>query len=258
MINEKRRELLQILNIVAYFTMIIFNALSGIGFFNGRTIGGNSDKYPNLFTPAGITFSIWSVIYLFLLIYVFYQARDVFKTQKEDMPYFEQISIFFILSCLFNILWLIVWIYEFILLSLIVMLLLLFSLIVIYLRLNIALGDLNKQGKIIVWTSFSLYLGWITVATIANSTAFLVSINWDQFGISPFTWTVIVIFVALFLTLTILYSRKDFIYPLVTIWALIGIIIKRIGDNYNLAVVALVIIIVISANVVYFLIKEYR
>ena len=258
MINEKRRELLQILNIVAYITMIIFNALSGIGVFNGRTIGGNSDKYPNLFTPAGITFSIWSVIYLFLLIYVFYQARDVFKTQKEDMPYFEQISIFFILSCLFNILWLIVWLYEFILLSLIVMLLLLFSLIVIYLRLNIALGDLNKQGKIIVWTSFSLYLGWITVATIANSTVFLISINWDQFGIPPFTWTVIVIFVALFLTLTVLYSRKDFIYPLVIIWALIGIIIKRIGDNYDLAVVALVMIIVISANGVYLLIKEYR
>jgi len=138
MIKGKRRELLQILNIVAYITMIIFNALSGTGVFNGRTIGGNSDTYPNLFTPAGITFSIWSVIYLFLLIYVFYQARDVFKTQKEDMPYFEQISIFFILSCLFNILWLIVWLYEFILLSLIVMLLLLFSLIVIYLRLNIA------------------------------------------------------------------------------------------------------------------------
>ena len=150
------------------------------------------------------------------------------------------------------------WLYEFILLSLIVMLLLLFSLIVIYLRLNIALGDLNKQGKIIVWTSFSLYLGWITVATIANSTVFLISINWDQFGIPPFTWTVIVIFVALFLTLTVLYSRKDFIYPLVTIWALIGIIIKQIGDNYDLAVVALVMIIVISANVVYLLIKEYR
>jgi len=109
-----------------------------------------------------------------------------------------------------------------------------------------------------VWTSFSLYLGWITVATIANSTVFLISINWDQFGIPPFTWTVIVIFVALFLTLTVLYSRKDFIYPLVIIWALIGIIIKRIGDNYDLAVVALVMIIVISANVVYLLIKEYR
>lgn len=258
MINGKRREFLQISNIVAYIIMILFNALSGIGIFNGRTIGGNSDKYPNLFTPAGITFSIWSVIYLFLLIYVFYQARDVFKAQKDDMLYLEQISIFFIVSCLFNIIWLIVWLYELILLSLIIMILLLLSLIVIYLRLNIALGDLNKRDKIILWTPFSLYLGWITVASIANSTVLLVSINWDQFGIPAFTWTVIVIIVALFLTLTVLYSRKDFIYPLVTIWALIGIIIKRIGDNYELAVISLVIIIIICVNVVYLLIKEYR
>jgi hypothetical protein len=258
MINGKRREFLQISNIVAYIIMILFNALSGTGIFNGRTIGGNSDKYPNLFTPAGITFSIWSVIYLFLLIYVLYKARDVFKSQKEDMLYLEQISIFFILSCVFNILWLIVWLYEFILLSLIIMILLLLSLIVIYLRLNIAIGDLKKQDKIILWTPFSLYLGWITVASIANSTVFLVSINWDRFGIPPFTWTVIVIIVALFLTLIILYSRKDFIYPLVTIWALIGIIIKRISDNYDLAIVALFMIIIISANVLYLLIKEYR
>ncbi len=256
MMNEKRREFLQIFNIIAYIIMIVFNALSGTEIFNGRSVGGVSNKYPNLFTPAGITFSIWSVIYLFLLIYVFYQARDVFKTRKEDIPFLEQISIFFSLSCLFNSVWLIVWLYELILLSLIIMILLLLTLIVIYLRLNIALGDLNKREKIIIWTPFSLYLGWITVATIANTTVFLVSINWDGFGIPAFTWTVIVIIVALILTLTILNTRKDFVYPLVTIWALIGIIIRRIDDYYDLAVVALVIIIIISANLVYLLIKN--
>jgi hypothetical protein len=94
MLENKKREILQIFNIIAYILTIVFNALSGTGVFNGRTIGGVSDDYPNLFTPAGFTFSIWSVIYLFLLIFVIYQAKDVFKTQKEDMPFIEQISIF--------------------------------------------------------------------------------------------------------------------------------------------------------------------
>jgi hypothetical protein len=258
MIKEKKREIVQVGNIVAYVIMIVFNALSGTGIFNGRSVGGISDKYPNLFTPAGITFSIWSVIYLFLLIYVFYQARDAFKAQKEEMPFLEQISIFFMLSCLFNSLWLIVWLYELILLSLIIMIFLLLSLIVIYLRLNIALGDLNRREKIIIWTPFSLYLGWITVATIANTTVFLVSINWDGFGIPAFTWTVIVLIVAMILTLTILNTRKDFIYPLVTIWALIGIIIRRINEYYDLAVVAFVIIIIIGVNLIYLLVRKLR
>ncbi|MFX1340626.1 MAG: hypothetical protein ACFFDK_18595, partial [Promethearchaeota archaeon] len=213
MVEGKRRKVLQIFNIIAFFIMIVFNTLSGTRIFNNKTVGEISDKYPNLFTPAGITFSIWSVIYLFLLIYVFYQARDVFKAEKKEMPFLDQISVFFILSCVFNSIWLIVWLYELILLSLIIMILLLLVLIIIYLRLNIALGDLNTREKIILWTPFSLYLGWITVATIANITVFLVSINWDGFGIAPLIWTVTVIIVALILTLAILYSRKDFIYP---------------------------------------------
>ena len=258
MIEQKKRQVLQISNIIAYFIMIFFNALSGTGVFNNQTIGEVSDEYPNLFTPAGITFSIWSVIYLFLLIYVFYQARDVFKDQKEEMPFLDQISFFFILSCVFNSLWLIVWLYDLVLLSVVIMILLLLSLMAIYLRLNIARGDLNKKEKIIIWTPFSLYLGWITVATIANVTVFLVSINWDGFGIAPFIWTVIVIIVALVLTLTILYTRKDLVYPLVTIWALIGIIIRRFDQYFDLAVVALIMIIIISANWVFLLIKKLK
>ncbi len=258
MIEEKRNKFLQIFNIVAFFIMIVFNALSGTRIFNNKSVGEVSNKYPNLFTPTGITFSIWSVIYLFLLIYVFYQARDVFKARKEEMPFLDQISIYFILSCLFNSIWLIVWLYELILLSLIVMIFLLLTLIALYLRLNIARGDLNKREKVIVWTPFSLYLGWITVATIANTTVFLVSINWDGFGIPPFIWTVIVIIVALILTLTILYTRRDFVYPLVTIWALIGIIIRRFDQYYDLAVVAIVMIIIISVNMLFLLIKTYR
>jgi hypothetical protein len=256
--DSSKRKFLQISNIIALIITLIINGLSGIGIFNGKTVGEISDAYPNLFTPAGLTFSIWSVIYAFLIIFVFYQARDVFKIQKENIPYIEQISIYFILSCVFNSAWIIVWLYGFISLSLVIMLLLLLVLIILYLRLDIARADISKKDKIIVWTPFSLYLGWISIATIANTTVFLVSINWDGFGISPLVWTYIILIVAMILTLTVVYTRKDLIYPLVTIWASIGIIIRRYDTYPELVILALIIILIISINLIYLSWKIFK
>ena len=251
MLKSSKRKILQLSNIVALIITLVINGLSGIGFFNGKSVGEISDAYPNLFTPAGLTFSIWSVIYAFLIIFVFYQARDVFKTQKDNIPYIEQINIYFILSCVFNSVWIVVWLYGFILLSLVIMILLLLVLIVVYLRLDIAKAEISKKERIIIWTPFSLYLGWISIATIANTTVFLVSINWDGFGISPLMWTFIILIVAMILTLTVVYTRKDLIYPLVTIWALIGVIIRRYDTYPELVILALIIILIISINLIY-------
>jgi len=254
MIDSKKRVGLQVGNIIALVITLIMNFLSGTGLINGRTIGGVSDDYPNLFTPAGFTFSIWSIIYLFLILFIIYQARDVFKSKKENMEFIEQISIFFILSCLFNSLWLMVWLYDLILLSEIIMILLLVDLIILYLRLNIAIDeDVDKKEKILVWIPFSLYLGWISIATIANTTVFLVFINWDGFGISPFIWVVIILIVALFLTLTVLYTRKDIVYPLVTIWALFGITARIFYQYYELAIFAIILALIVSANLIVFI-----
>jgi len=256
MINSKKKVGLQVFNIIALVITLIVNILSGTGLINGKLVGEVSEAYPNLFTPAGFTFSIWSIIYLFLILYVFFQAKDVFKSEKEDMRFIEQISIFFILSCVFNSLWLVVWLYDFILLSLIIMILLLLDLIVIYLRLNIAREDVDRKVKILVWIPFSLYLGWISIATIANTTVFLVSINWNGFGISPVIWTIIILIVALILTLVVLYTRKDTIYPLVTIWALIGIFASKIAQNYEVALFAIIIALIVLGNLLIFIIQR--
>lgn len=254
MIESKKRVILQVSNIIALVITLIMNFLSGIGLINEKSVGEVSDNYPNLFTPAGFTFSIWSIIYLFLILYVVFQAKDVFKSEKENMVFIEQISIFFILSCVLNSVWLVVWLYELILLSLIIMILLLLDLIIIYLRLNIAREDVDRKVKILVWIPFSLYLGWISIATIANTTVFLVSINWDGFGISPFIWTIIILIVALILTLAVLFTRKDIIYPLVTIWALFGIIAARISQNYELAIFAAILALILAATLISFII----
>ena len=251
---SKKRVVLQISNIIALVITIIMNFLSGIGLINNKAVGEVSDDYPNLFTPAGFTFSIWSIIYLFLILYVIYQAKDLFKTEKENMPFNEQISVFFVLSCVFNSIWIVIWVYELILLSLIIIILLLLDLIIIYLRLNIARKEVDSKVKILVWIPFSLYLGWITIATIANTTVFLVSINWDGFGISPFIWVVIILVIALILTLTVLFTRKDMIYPLVTIWALFGITAARLGQSLELAIFAVILALIIAATLIGFII----
>ncbi len=143
----------------------------------------------------------------------------------------SNIGILFFISCIFNIAWILAWHYEIVWLSLIIMALLLISLMSIYIRLGIGRTGAGNTEKIFVNIPFSVYLGWITIAAIANVTAFLVKINWNKFGISDEIWAVIVIAVGVLITLIILFSRNDIFYSFVVIWALVGILLKRIADN---------------------------
>ncbi len=253
----KNKRFLQITNLITFFLTILVNALANIIPLGGRTTGGVSDSYPDLFAPAGITFSIWSVIYVLLGIFVFYQARDLFKDQEDDIPYIEQISFYFILSNILNISWMFSWHFNIIPLSLLLMIGILLTLIKIYLNLNVGLEDISKKEKFLVHVPFSVYLGWISMATIANTTAFLVAVGWDGFGISSSTWTIIVLLFAVVLTLLMLYTRKDISFGFVVIWASIGIIIKRLAPytlqtllmNFGLFFEPIYIEIIITAGI---------
>jgi len=229
--KTKIKPILQISNIIAVIATIIVNALANILPIGGKYTGELSDNIPNLFVPAGITFSIWGVIYILLILFAIYQARDLFRKEKIEMPYIEQISFLFILVSLFNICWIFLWHYEQVTISLLVMVLLFLSLLGIYLRLDIGRREVSLKEKIMVHVPFSVYIGWITVATIANVTAVLVTVNWDGFGISEEIWTMLVLIIATIITILILATRKDIAYSAVIIWALLGIYIKRIGDD---------------------------
>jgi hypothetical protein len=117
------------------------------------------------------------------------------------------------------------------------MFLLLASLIMVYLRLNIGKSAVSLREKLAVHMPFSVYLGWITIASIANVAAALVSVNWDGFGISPETWAALIVIVALVITLLVVAARRDVAYGLVIIWALVGIAVKQSG-NQNIAIIA--------------------
>lgn len=217
---------LVIANIVAFVAVIIINYLATNLPIGWLTTWELSDLYPNLFVPAGLTFSIWWLIYLSLLWFVIWQAVDFFR--KKSLWITKKILRLFILSCMANIGWIFARHYQKVLLSVIIMILFLIILIVLNNRVQIWKKIWSFKDKLFLQVPFSLYLGWISVATIANISTYLVNIWWSGRWISPVSWTIIVIIVAMILALLALYRKKDIVFSLVIIWAFLWIILKRL------------------------------
>ena len=220
-------ELLAIANILWFVAVIIINYLATSLPIWWMSTGELSDLYPNLFTPAGLTFSIWGLIYLTLAGFVIRQIVDLYK--KQGVWITKKIWIWFLLSCVMNIGWIFAWHYKVVWLSVLVMILFLLVLIVIANKIWIGKKLWNRWDKLLVQIPFSLYLWWISVATIANMSTWLVNMWWDMRWMSDIFWTIVVIIVAALLALISLYKKYNIIFALVVIRAFIGIIIKRVS-----------------------------
>ena len=236
-------------NIIAFAFTVIVNSLAGsTTLLGGVNTAQISDSNPTLITPAGYVFSIWGIIYVLLGVFVVFQALP---SQKEK-EYTKKIGWLFVLSSIINIAWLFLWQYEFLTLSVVLMFLLLASLILIYTRLGIGKSPVPLREKLAVHVPFSVYLGWITIASIANVSVTLVSVNWNGFGISSEIWASLIIIVALVITLLVLATRRDIAYGLVIVWALIGIAVKQSG-NQNIVTLteasAIVILLALAATI---------
>ena len=233
-------------NIVAFVLTIIVNSLAGsTKLIGGVTTAQISDANPTLITPAGYVFSIWGIIYVLLGVFVVYQALP----SQKGKEYSKKIGWLFVLSSIINIAWLFLWQYNFLSLSVVLIFLLLITLILIYTRLGIGKTNAKLSEKLTTQLPFSVYLGWITIASIANVSVTLVSIGWDGFGIGVETWATLIVIVALAITLLVLATRKDIGYGLVIVWALIGIAVKQSGNQNILTLLEASIIIVIIAIV---------
>ncbi|MEY4930198.1 MAG: hypothetical protein RI909_922 [Bacteroidota bacterium] len=221
-------------NLLAFVSVLTINTLAIMLPINGMSTGELSDLYPSLFTPAGFTFSIWSVIYLLLIGFVIVQWALLSK------PYFTELSLWFLLSSLANISWILTWHYLFIYASVLIMLILLFSLSRIFLLFQSF--DLSSwKEKIFVKLTFIFYLSWICVATIANISALLVSLSWDGGFLSPIAWTITMITIASALGIYIVARFREPAFFIVLIWALYGIYGKWSGTENNIiAITALV------------------
>lgn len=225
----------QITNIFALGAVLTINALANILPINGVTTGEASDSFPSLFTPAGYVFSIWGVIYALLAVFIVYQALPA----QKNNPRLARLSYWFALSCAFNFGWILAWHYGAIWLSQVFMLGLLCSLIVSYLRLGIGKEGVSRLEAFAVRWPFSIYLGWITVATAANTTVTLLNYGVTGGWLAPLL-TIVVIAVALGIGFLMLRNRRDVGFNLVLAWAFVGIAAAQWGLELSVVVAALV------------------
>jgi hypothetical protein len=212
----------QISVIISVFATIIVNGLANALPINGLNTGQVSDRFNVYFVPAGYVFSIWGLIYLGLVAYTIYQALPAQQTNSH----LRATGWWVVLGGLANIAWIFLWHYEIFPLTILAMLVLLASLIVVYLRLGIGRAAVSKAETWLVRVPFSIYLGWITVATVANATSLLDYLKWDAFGFAPETWMVIMLAAVLVISVMMIFSRRDIAYTLVILWALAGIALK--------------------------------
>lgn len=240
----------QILIVIAVLAVIVVNSLANIVPFNGQTTGEVSDNLSNYFVPAGYVFSIWGLIYLGLVAYAIFQVRPV----ETNNPRLKAISGWFLLSSAANIVWLLLWHYNQFILTVPLMLVLLASLIKIYLTLRKGNPQISTGERWAVWIPFSIYLGWITVATIANISATLVSLNWNGLGIAPTTWFLVVLVAAILITTLMAYFRRDIAYLLVPVWAFVGIA-QRPTDSSLVVTASWVAAVIVLVLVVFSLVK---
>jgi len=213
----------QISVIVSVLVTLVINGLANALPLNGQNTGQISDRFNVYFVPAGYVFSIWGLIYIGLIAYAVYQALS---SQREN-PRLRTTGWWITLGGLANSAWIFLWHYNQFPLTLVVMLVLLATLIVTYLRLGVGRTAVTAGEKWAVHLLFSIYLGWITVATVANISDVLDFLKWDRFGIAPEIWMSIVLAAVVVIAALMNFTRRDVAYAAVLLWALAGISVKQ-------------------------------
>ena len=221
--QQKSCVFVKIITLVTFLAMVVVNALATLLPINGITTGEVSDSYPNLFAPTGLTFSIWGLIYALLALYTGYQLA----AKKAPQKLICKLGIIFSLSSAANILWIFSWHYQIIPLTMVLMLIILVCLI--WIMQLISSQELTRKEQFFIKLPFAVYLGWITVATIANATTLLVSIGWDGFGLPDSTWTVLLVAIGAVIGILTGLRFKSIAYLLTLVWAYAGIIIKHVS-----------------------------
>tara|TARA_R100000935_G_scaffold13195_1_gene26470 strand:- start:751 stop:1524 length:774 start_codon:yes stop_codon:yes gene_type:complete len=238
------------MNLFSVITAILTSYISQMIGINDNTIGSLSAEYDNLFTPASYAFAIWGLIYLGLLVFSIFQIYRSFSSKADNENEFKTGPWFYIANFA-NALWVIAWLYEYTLISVLLMLIILGSLIVIIIKTNMERWDAPFKIIGFYWWPICLYSGWITVATIANISAYLAKIGWDGGLFTEIQWAMIMIAAATVINITIIHTRNMREFALVGVWALVAIYIKQLDLNPTLAYVGLIAAVLIFLNIAY-------
>ncbi|PSR16337.1 hypothetical protein C8255_18415 [filamentous cyanobacterium CCP3] len=204
---------------------VVFNTLFNRFPPSGRSVGEISNTLLSevLITPASYAFAIWGIIYLGLFAYAIYQ----FHPERRREPVIQRVNGLLILACVVQTVWILLFTFQQFGWSVLAMALLLVALIGIYTTLNIGRERVSRQRRWMAHIPFSLYLGWISVATVVNVASALYVSVWGGWGIAAVTWTVAMIVVATLIGAAVIYTRRDVAFTLVFVWALVAIAVRQ-------------------------------
>ena len=222
------------LTALAILSNIYLNYYSNTHPFAGQTMGVVSAKYPTLLTPAGYAFSIWGLIFLALVVYAVWQLLP--RQREISLP--DAIAKPLTLASIATGVWVMLFAYELILLSVGMMLLILGSLIVAYGRTRRRI--FAEAAPALAGVPFSLYLGWISVASVINITIGLRQLGWQTAEGVSVVLTLVLIFMVVALGLIMSRVFRDMVFPLVVAWALVAIWMVRLGEVPELGWAALI------------------
>jgi hypothetical protein len=246
--NTYRQFAVVLVTIITIAINILADALP----INGLNTGRISDTFQVYFVPAGYVFAIWGIIYIGMIAYAVYQALPA---QREN-PRLQATGWWVVLGGLANCAWIFLWHYEQFVGTLCAMLILLASLIVVYLNLGIGQTKVTSGETWAVRIPFSIYLGWITVATVANVTDVLDFLKWNQFGLNAVTWMVIILGAVLIIAGLMNFLRRDVAYALVILWALAGIAARFPHEGVVTVATWVTFSLVAASLVAVFLVKK--
>jgi hypothetical protein len=238
----------QLATLVAILGAFIINVVSNIFPLNGINIGEISNTlFKNvLIIPANYAFAIWGLIYLGLFAFGVYQALP---NQRHE-PDLRKTDYLLIIACIAQSIWVYLFLSRLFALSIIAMLLILLPLISIYVQLEIGNKRVTRLMKWCIHFPISIYLGWISVATIVNIACTLYFQGWNGWEISPLIWTLIMLLIATAIAATLFIQRRDMAYTGVILWALVAIAIKHWNNPIlRNAALILAIVLILTATI---------
>lgn len=232
-----------IATLFAILATLTINVLSNFFPLKGANIGeiSNTILQGVQITPANYAFAIWGLIYIGLIAYGIYQLRP---TQRQD-PTLQRVSILLIIACVAQIVWVYLFTMRFFWLSVVAMLVILLSLIGAYLKLGVGKVRTLRDRQWLAHIPLSIYLGWISVATVVNIASALYISNWDGWGVNAVNWTAIMLVVATVIAAIVAIKRADVAFTCVFIWAYIAIAIRQV-DNPTISITAVVSAVVLG------------
>ena len=241
---------LAVLNFISVIVTIVTNFFVQTGRINNTTVAEVSDRYSNLFTPAPYAFSIWGLIFFSLLLFSGFMLHQAF-TNGKHIDFIKNTSFWFIVANLGTSLWVIVWVYDYVGISVVIMFLILAKLLKIILNNNMEIWDAPFKVIAFYWWPICLYSGWISIATVANMASWLSGLGWDGAIFSEAEWTVIMIGVAVIINLAMIHLRNMREFAAVAVWALIAIYVRHKGTEEIIANTAIAGAVLLLLNIGY-------